>query len=157
MHSRETRIHSFQYNDTYVQSPRRTSQTSHRRPFVIASPSVARAKGATAADTGVLDLVGTALRLCAMCACTRCPAASALQRLSSPASTAAPTIRASRRALSPGLVGCDPRTPRRSSIADCASRIVPPPSVPTSMDGMDTLICRWPFTLLPVSERTEDP
>ena len=72
----------------------------------------------TAAETGVDDRVGAGPRLCAMCALTRCPAASAEHKLSSPARTAAPTMRASIRALSPGLVGCDPRTPRRSSIAD---------------------------------------
>lgn len=59
----------------------------------------------TAADTGVVDLVGAWLLLCAMCAWTRWPAARALQRLSSPARTLAATILASRRAFSPGWVG----------------------------------------------------
>lgn len=68
---------------------------------VMDSPRVAP----TAAETGVADRVGAALRLWAMCALTRCPAASAEHRLSSPARTAAATIRASWRALSPGLVG----------------------------------------------------
>lgn len=102
----------------------------------------------TAADTGVADRVGAAgPRLWAICARTRCPAASAEHRLSSPARTAAATIRASRRAFSPGSVGWEPRTPSRSSIADCPSRMVPPPMVPTSMDGIETAICRLPLML----------
>lgn len=79
-------------------------------------------------------------RLCAMCALTRCPAARAAHRESSPARTAPPMIRASRREFSPGVVGCEPRTPSMSSIAPWGSRIVPPPNVPTSMDGMETEI-----------------
>lgn len=101
---------------------------------------------------GVLDRVGGALRLCAMCARTRCPAASAEHKLSSPASTAAATMRASRRALSPGFVGCEPRTPSMSNMALCGSRIVPPPSVPTSIDGIDTEICNAPRRLFLVEE-----
>lgn len=116
------------------------------REAVMANPSALFA-APTAVDTGVDDRVGTVLRLCAMCALTRWPAARAEHRLSSPASTAAATIRASWRALSPGLVGWEPRTPSSSSIADCASRIVPPPMVPTSMDGIETEICRFPLTL----------
>lgn len=54
---------------------------------------------------GVLVRVGGADRLCCMCALTRCPAARALQSDSSPASTAAATMRANRLAFSPGLVG----------------------------------------------------
>lgn len=49
--------------------------------------------------------LGAAERLWLMCACTRCPAASAEQRLNSPASTPAAIIRASCRALSPGFEG----------------------------------------------------
>lgn len=101
----------------------------------------------TAAETGVEVRVVAALRLCAMCALTRWPAASAEHKLSSPARTAAATIRASCRALSPGLVGWEPRTPSISSMADCASRIVPPPIVPTSMEGIDTAIWRLPLRL----------
>lgn len=104
-----------------------------------------------AADTGVLDRVGTALLLCAMCAETRCPAASALHRLSSPARTLAATIRASRRALSPGFVGCAPLTPRRSRQALWGSRTVPPPIVPTSIQGIETEIWRLPLKLSYVS------
>src|SRR5262249_43861111 len=80
-------------------------------PLVIFSdagmlgPFWARRKGSTAAETGVVARVGTALRLCAMCARTKWPAASALHRLSSPARTAAAMILASFRELSPGLVG----------------------------------------------------
>lgn len=63
--------------------------------FVMFNPRAAP----TAAETGVADRVGAALgaplpRLWAMWARTRWPAASAEHRLSSPASTAAPTIRA---------------------------------------------------------------
>lgn len=79
-----------------------------RALVVIDSPSaVCALLGAalTATDTGVVDLVGTWLLLCAMCAWTRWPAASALQRLSSPARTLAAIILASRRAFSPGWVG----------------------------------------------------
>lgn len=100
-----------------------------------------------AGGAGVLDLVAGALRLCAIWLLTKWPAARALQRDNSPARTAAATIRASLRALSPGLVGCEPRTPRRSSIAACGSRIVPPPRVPTSMEGMETEIWRLPRKL----------
>ncbi len=117
---------------------------------VIANPANAcpfEGAALSAAETGVLDLVGTLLRLCAICALTRCPAARALQRLSSPASTLAATIRANCRALSPGWVGCAPRTPRRSRQALWGSRTVPPPMVPTSMEGMDTAICRLPLEL----------
>ena len=110
-------------------------------------PFWARRNGSTAAETGVVDLVGTALRLCAMCALTKCPAASALHKLSSPARTPAAIILASCRALSPGFVGCAPRTPSISSIDDCASRMVPPPIVPTSIEGMETLIWRFPLLL----------
>lgn len=102
----------------------------------------------TAADTGVEDRVGAALRLWAMCAFTRCPAARAAHRLSSPARTEAAMIRDNWRAFSPGVVGWEPRTPSRSSMADCASRMVPPPIVPTSMEGIDTAIWRLPLLLL---------
>jgi hypothetical protein len=100
-----------------------------------------------AMGAGVLDLVAGALRLWAMWLLTRCPAANALHNDNSPANTAAATILASLRALSPGFVGCEPRTPRRSSIAACGSRIVPPPNVPTSIDGIETLICSDPRRL----------
>jgi len=66
---------------------------------------------------GVLTLVAGALLLCCMCALTRWPAARALHRDNSPASTPAATMRANLRALSPGFVGWDPLTPSRSSIA----------------------------------------
>jgi hypothetical protein len=99
-----------------------------------------------ASDTGVMEGAGVvdrelaALRLCCMWALTRWPAARALQRESSPARTAAPMIRAKRRALSPGFVGWEPRTPSMSSMALWGSRIVPPPRVPTSREGMETEI-----------------
>ena len=96
---------------------------------------------------GVGARLVTLLLLCAMCALTRWPAQSALFRLSSPANTPAAMTRASWRALSPGAVGCAPRTPRRSSMADWGSRMVPPPMVPTSIEGMETEIWRSPRTL----------
>lgn len=97
---------------------------------------------------GVLVRVAGWLRLCAMCDLTKCPAQSAAHKLSSPHNTAAPIIRASFRALSPQLVGCEPRTPRRSSMAPCGSRIVPPPRVPTSIEGIETDACKWPSGVL---------
>jgi hypothetical protein len=99
------------------------------------------------AGAGVGARLGTLLLLCAMCALTRCPAHNALLSDSSPASTPAAMTLASCLALSPGDVGCAPRTPSRSSIADWGSRIVPPPMVPTSIEGMLTLIWRLPLTL----------
>lgn len=81
-------------------------------PFVICNEAgtfkvlaCALLKGSTAAETGVALRVGAALLLCAICALTKCPAARALHKLSSPARTAAATIRASRREFSPGSVG----------------------------------------------------
>ena len=99
------------------------------------------------AGAGVGAREGTLLLLCAMCALTRWPAHRALLSDSSPARTPAAMTRASCLALSPGDVGCAPRTPRRSSIADWGSRMVPPPIVPTSIEGMETEIWRFPFTL----------
>jgi len=100
---------------------------------------------------GVGALLGaalvTALRLWAMWALTRWPAHRALLSDSSPASTPAPMMRASWRALSPGVSWCAPRTPSRSSMALWGSRIVPPPIVPTSIEGMETEIWRLPFML----------
>ncbi len=133
------------------------SHEDHLVPFVIfkdegtVGPFCARIYGSTAADTGVVALVGTALLLCAIWAFTKWPAARALQRLSSPARTPAAMIRANCRALSPGVVWWAPLTPSISSIEDCASRMVPPPMVPTSMDGIETLICRLPLLLCFVS------
>jgi hypothetical protein len=89
---------------------------------------------------GVVVRVGGAERLCCMCALTRCPAARALQSESSPARTAAAITRASRCEFAPGSVGWGPRTPSMSSIAPWGSRMVPPPSVPTSSEGMETEI-----------------
>jgi hypothetical protein len=70
------------------------------RAVVEAARSMPEAIGA-----GVVLLVGGAERLCCMCALTKWPAASAEQRDSSPARTAAATMRANRLAFSPGLVG----------------------------------------------------
>mmetsp|Transcript_17910 Transcript_17910/g.39715 ORF Transcript_17910/g.39715 Transcript_17910/m.39715 type:complete len:242 (+) Transcript_17910:347-1072(+) len=80
-----------------------------------------------------------------MCDATSWLAARAAMRLSSPASTADPTICASLRALSPGTEPgplAAPRTPQMSRQPACAGRWVPPPTVPTSMEGMVTLTCR---------------
>jgi hypothetical protein len=93
---------------------------------------------------GVVALVGGADRLNRMWALTRWPAASALHSDSSAARTAAAMMRARRRAFSPGVVW-GPRTPSRSSMALWGSRMVPPPSVPTSRDGIETVICRAPL------------
>jgi len=74
-------------------------------------------------------------------------AARAAQRLSSPARTAAATMRANFCALVPGTVGCGPRTPSMSNMAAWGSRIVPPPIVPTSIDGIVTEMCKSPSAL----------
>uniref|UniRef100_A0A1A9ZMB7 Uncharacterized protein n=1 Tax=Glossina pallidipes TaxID=7398 RepID=A0A1A9ZMB7_GLOPL len=57
-------------------------------------------------------------------------------RLNSPAITVAHTICASFLALSPGLFRLLPRTPSKSRQAPCAGKQVPPPTVPTSSDGI---------------------
>lgn len=79
-------------------------------------------------------------RLWARCARTRWPAASALMSESSPAMTAAAMMRASCCEFWPGLVGCAPLMPSISRTAPCGARMVPPPTVPTSIDGIDTVI-----------------
>ena len=78
---------------------------------------------------------------------TNDPATSTEQRFNSPAKTPAATMRANSWALRPGVFTSGPRTPRRSSIVLCDSNTVPPPTVPTSRDGMDTDICKAPLTL----------
>lgn len=125
--------------------------TSHLPALIILNPSTTcplDGAAPTAVLIGVLLRVGAADLLCAMWACTRCPAASALHKLNSPAKTLAATIRANRRAFSPGVVGWAPRTPRRSSMADWGSRTVPPPIVPTSIDGIETEIWSAPLKLV---------
>lgn len=82
------------------------------KPFyfirVIDNPAIAAGDiallGPAFPGAGVFTLVAGWLRLCAMWDWTRCPAARAEQRESSPASTAEATILASCLALSPGLV-----------------------------------------------------
>jgi hypothetical protein len=116
-------------------------------PAVNLSPSlIENVVGVLGAGVVVLEgaALGAALLLWAICARTRWPAASAAFRLNSPARTVVAMMRASCLALSPGCVGCGPRTPRRSSIAAWGSRMVPPPMVPTSMEGMETEMCRLP-------------
>jgi hypothetical protein len=95
----------------------------------------------------VVDPTGVAAmlvwdRLWAMCARMRCPAARALRRESSPAITAAAMTDASVCAFFPGWEGWAPFTPRRSKQPCCGARTVPPPTVPTSMQGMETVIRR---------------
>ena len=72
----------------------------------------------------------------------RWPAARALMRESSPAMTAAAMIRASWRAFSPGVVWWAPRMPSMSRTACWGARTVPPPTVPTSMEGIVTVTRR---------------
>lgn len=114
-------------------------------PFVIPPPGPNTNAGVLAPN-GVPGLVspgvaGT-LRLCFICAWMRCPAARADMRLSSPAMTAAQMIRARRWAFSPGVTGWAPATPSISSIASWGPRMVPPPTVPTSMEGIEQVMRR---------------
>ena len=97
--------------------------------------------------------------------CTRCPAARADIRDSSPARTVAQTTLANWRALSPGPVRLAPCTPSiynghaygliHTLIGGvnththctcrqdcCGARLVPPPTVPSSIEGMVQLIYR---------------
>lgn len=69
---------------------------------------------------------------------TRWPAASAEHSDSSPAITVAQMIRASCCAFAPGVSAFAPCTPRIFRHADCAGNDVPPPTVPTSMQGIVT-------------------
>lgn len=99
---------------------------------------------------------------------TRWPAARAAMRLSSPASTVPATIRARRSAFSPGRWVLAPlqavdhrkkgyhsdrnkrekysmyRMPSSSRAADWPGRCVPPPTVPTSIEGIVTDARRSP-------------
>lgn len=127
--------------------------------LVMASPTgvivpLAGCDGCGGVGPGVPALEGAAERLCCMCALTRWPAAKALHRESSPASVAAAMMRARRREFSPALVGCGPRTPSMSSMALWGSRMVPPPRVPTSMEGMETEIWREPRRLANMLAKT---
>mmetsp|Transcript_78173 Transcript_78173/g.108618 ORF Transcript_78173/g.108618 Transcript_78173/m.108618 type:complete len:373 (-) Transcript_78173:500-1618(-) len=79
-----------------------------------------------------------AFRLRMMWALSKSPVASAAMSDSSPASTDPATIRASCSAFAPGVVACAPRSPSISSAAACAGRVVPPPTVPTSTEGIVT-------------------
>mmetsp|Transcript_70274 Transcript_70274/g.120697 ORF Transcript_70274/g.120697 Transcript_70274/m.120697 type:complete len:328 (-) Transcript_70274:157-1140(-) len=90
---------------------------------------------------------------------TRSLDAKAAIKLNSPASTAAATMVPSFLARSPGASpasACDaPRTPMISRQAAWAGSEVPPPTVPTSMEGMVTLMCRSsssPSSLPPVGD-----
>eukprot|EP00967_Tisochrysis_lutea_P132551 scaffold231562_cov28-Tisochrysis_lutea.AAC.1 len=72
----------------------------------------------------------------------RWPAESAESSDSSPARTAPATIVASSRALEPGSFGAAPATPSISRQARCGRKIVPPPTVPTSIDGIVHETCK---------------
>lgn len=93
--------------------------------------------------------VGGALLFKEICARMRWPAANADMRDSSPAMTDAAMRRASLRALWPGDVEFAPRIPSISKTAPCGARTVPPPTVPTSMEGIEQVISRSspPFVL----------
>ena len=87
-------------------------------------------------------------RLCFMCAWIKCPAHSAPINDSSPAMTEAAMIRASLCALAPGVVECAPAMPIIYSMDRCGGKTVPPPTVPTSMLGIDTVIKRSSSSLI---------
>ncbi|KAH3682699.1 hypothetical protein WICPIJ_006327 [Wickerhamomyces pijperi] len=70
----------------------------------------------------------------------------ALNNDNSPARTKEATILANCLALSPGTVA-GPLTPNNSNMEPCGSKIVPPPIVPTSMDGIDTEIFKSPSSV----------
>lgn len=89
-------------------------------------------------DVGVLAWE----RLCTRCARTRWPAARALRSESSPAITEAAIMQARRWAFWPGAVWWAPLMPNISRTEPWGPRTVPPPTVPTSMQGMDTVIRR---------------
>lgn len=72
----------------------------------------------------------------------RCPAAKAPISDSSPAITDAHIILANLCAFAPGSTWFAPFTPSSSSIALCGDRTVPPPTVPTSIDGIEQLISK---------------
>lgn len=75
-------------------------------------------------------------RLCFRWDLTRWPALRADMRESSPASTVPQMIRARVLAFSPGFSRCGPWTPNILRQAAWAGRIVPPPTVPTSREGI---------------------
>ena len=74
-------------------------------------------------------------RLCVMCAWTSVLAAKAAKRDNSPAIVAAATTVANFLAFSPGVLP-PPLHPIACKQAACASRLVPPPTVPTSKLGI---------------------
>ncbi len=110
------------------------------------APEYGIVPGVTAYKPGVTGrlVVGVLAwdRLCCICALMRCPAARALIKESSPAMTAAAMMRARREAFSPGDARFAPRIPSMSRTACWGARTVPPPTVPTSMEGMVTEIRR---------------
>mmetsp|Transcript_53840 Transcript_53840/g.109506 ORF Transcript_53840/g.109506 Transcript_53840/m.109506 type:complete len:306 (-) Transcript_53840:1017-1934(-) len=98
------------------------------------SAALAEAWPFTAAAVGV----GPDLRFSSRWLDSRSLLVSAAIRDSSPASTLAATTRARLAAFSPGFSVAAPRTPRSSRHAAWAGSVVPPPTVPTSTDGMVT-------------------
>jgi len=86
-----------------------------------------------------------------MWACIKWPTDKALSSESSPAITPPPITRASVRALCPGLFASDPATPSKVNMAFCPGRDVPPPTVPTSREGMVTLMYKSPLGSFSIS------
>jgi len=91
-----------------------------------------------------VEVVGGFFLLCCMWDRTRWLAAKAAIRESSPANTAPPMMVASFLALDPGgrSGGEGPLTPSIARQPPWAWRVVPPPTVPTSTEGMVTDTCR---------------
>merc|ERR1712232_523584 len=85
---------------------------------------------------------GCGLRLCCICAWTSVLAASAASKLNSPAIVATATTCASLRAFPQGM--SPPPFPIAFRQAACAGNEVPPPTVPTSIEGIVQLIQRSP-------------
>mmetsp|Transcript_35788 Transcript_35788/g.83528 ORF Transcript_35788/g.83528 Transcript_35788/m.83528 type:complete len:308 (+) Transcript_35788:566-1489(+) len=99
-------------------------------------PQSTHLESASASEDGAPAGVADGLRLCCRCALSRWPAESADMSESSPAMTVAATTVASSRELAPGLSREAPATPSIPRHALCGARMVPPPTVPTSIDGI---------------------
>ena len=90
-------------------------------------------------------------RLCLRWLFTRWPAARADINDNSPANTVAHTIWASCLAFSPGVSELLPLHPSICKHADWALNIVPPPTVPTSIQGIVQVIYKSPLPLISIS------
>mmetsp|Transcript_22188 Transcript_22188/g.51237 ORF Transcript_22188/g.51237 Transcript_22188/m.51237 type:complete len:287 (+) Transcript_22188:168-1028(+) len=99
---------------------------------------------AAASAAAAAGAAGWGFLLCCMCAFTSSFAARAESNESSPAMTAAATMRPNFCALSPGFFGAReaPLTPIISRHCAWAGSEVPPPTVPTSIEGIEHEICR---------------